>query len=229
MNIEDLFKNYTQQFISSQILKSPYEEIYDQIFIHNTSLYDSTLIINQGVYIPLKKYFDTILKKEYHITYIDENQLALHQLNQEIMKFQHESLSTIHIDVQIERFQSNLFQLKTNRFKDITYDTIIIHHYNYYLPQKETFFQILQSITHKDSTLLLFVTVSPNENNHYKNKIRSQIASFTNMKIGSLHSLEDVILSIPQPTFKIEHIIPYRESQYLGYGKNMIYKLIIKK
>jgi hypothetical protein len=49
------------------------------------------------------------------------------------------------------------------------------------------------------------------------------------MKIGNLLSLEELILTIPQNDFKIKHILPYRESQYLGYGKNIIYKLILQK
>ncbi len=232
MDLSSLFQNYTQQFVSSQILKSPYEEIYDHIFTNSEKKYQNILILNQGVYIPLTKYFNPILTNEHHLTYIDENNISIHQLQNEIIKYKRvksdsDTSETNAIDTQIETIHSNPFLLQKNRFKDLKYDTILIHHYNYYMDQKVELFKLLSSITHKGSKIILFASISTNANDILKNKIRSTIASYTSMKIGPLLSLEELLLSVPQKEFLVEHILPYRESQYIGYGKNTIYKLIL--
>lgn len=226
MDVSHLFQNYTKYFISSHILKSPYHEIYHTLFNNNPN--DTTfLIINQGIYIPFYSHFPIIHKKEYHITYVDDNELSLRELNNDILKYKNET--QISVDHQIERFQSHIFDLQKSRFKDIYYDCIIIHHYNHFLDKKDHFFNILKNVTKKGSEILLFASVSSDSNVQYKNNIRKHISNYTNMKIGNLLSLEELILTIPQNDFKIKHILPYRESQYLGYGKNIIYKLIIQK
>ncbi len=227
MDLQNLFKNYTKSAISSQILKSPYEEIYNQIFNINNS-YETILILNQNVYIPLAHYFETIFKKEYYITYIDNNELSINQLNNEIIQFKNEEKKSL--DLYIHTLLSTIYTFKNMRTKDIKYDIILIHHYNSYINKKTEFFNVLNSIVHKNSEIILFASICDESKNiDYKNKIRNQISQYTNMDIGTLYSLEEIILSIPQKDFKIKHIIPYRESYYLGYGKNMIYKFILAK
>ncbi len=138
--------------------------------------------------------------------------------------------NNISMDTSIETICSNLFQLKNNRFKDINYDKILIHHMNIYQSQLNELFDLLKDVSHSGSTITFFVTVTNDENSkNYKNKIRNSISSLTSMKLGNLFSLEEIILSIPQSNFKIQHIIPYRESLYLGYGKNNIYKFILER
>lgn len=228
MNFIDVFKNYSKSVISSQILKSPYDEIYNHIFNMNN---DTILIINQGIYVPINEYFENIINKEYHITYVDENELSINQLNHELLKFKNnQNIRNIKIDAYIETILSNIYNLKKNRLKNIQYDLILIHHYNSYLNHINDFYEILHSITHSKSEIIFFTSVCNESNNiSYKNNIRNRISTITNMNIGTLCSLEDIILSIPQKDFKIKHIIPYRESHYIGYGKNIIYKFILEK
>lgn len=228
MNFVDLFKNYSKSIISSQILKSPYDEIYQYIF---NQQYDTILILNQGIYVPLYPYFEKIVNQEFHITYVDENELSIQQLNNELIKFKNnQSIRSVKIDAYIETLLSNIYTLSKNRFKNIQYDFILIHHYNSYLSNINHFYQILKSITHSKSEILFFASIC-NEPNQtlYKNNIRNKIGTITNMNIGTLCSLEEIILSVPQEDFKIKHILPYRESHYIGYGKNMIYKFILEK
>ncbi len=228
MNFTDLLKNYSKSVLSSQILKSPYEEIYNQIFLDNKFSYESILIINQGVYVPLKPYFEHIFKKEYHIHYIDNNELSINQLNQELALFKANTKKSL--DTYIYTSLSNIYNFKNSRSKDIQYDTILIHHYNSYIDKKSEFFNILKSITHHGTQIILFASICNESNNiDYKNNIRNKLSNITNMDLGMLYSLEDVILSVPQDYFKIKHIIPYRESHYIGYGKNIIYKFILEK
>ncbi len=229
MNLNELFKSYTKSALSSQILKSPYEEIYNQIF--NNNLYESILILNQGVYVPLAPYFENILKKEKHITYIDNSQISINELNNELIQFKNNNKKSL--DPYIETLLSNIYNLQNKRFKNIQYDLILIHHYNSYMINNTNFFNMLKSIVHKKSEIILFASICNESNNThsitYKNNIRKQLSNITNMDLGMLCSLEEVILSIPQEDFKIKHIIPYRESFYLGYGKNIIYKFILEK
>lgn len=228
MNFIDLFKNYSKSVLSSQILKSPYDEIYNHIFNNHN---DTILIINQGVYIPLNLYFEKIINEEFHITYVDENELSINQLNNELLQFKNnQSIRSIKIDAYIETILSNIYTLPNNRFKNIQYDLILIHHYNSYLNNINDFYQILKSITHTKSEILFFASIC-NEPNHisYKNNIRNKLSTMTNLNLGTLCSLEEVILSVPQQDFKIKHVIPYRESHYIGYGKNIIYKFILEK
>ncbi len=231
MNFSDLLKNYTKSVLSSQILKSPYEEIYNKIFLNNKISYETILIINQGVYVPLTPYFETILKKEYQVTYIDNNELSINQLNQELALFKNNTKKSL--DIYIHTLLSNIYNIKNIRTKDIKYDTILIHHYNSYISKNIDFFNILKSITHSGTQIILFASICTESSNthvlNYKNNIRNQLSHITNMDLGVLCSLEDVILSVPQEDFKIKHIIPYRESHYIGYGKNIIYQFILER
>ncbi len=228
MDIYSVLQTYSKNVISSHILKSPYNEIYSDIIEKNDMLYESILIMNQGVHIPLKSFFESIQKKEYYISYIDDNELSIQELNKEMISYRNEK--HISMDKYIETIYSNIFQLKNNRFKDINYDKIIIHHINVYQTQLKELYDLLKDITHNGSIIIFFVTVTNDENSKsYKNKIRNSISSLTSMKLGNLFSLEEIILSIPQTNFKIQHIIPYRESLYLGYGKNNIYKFVLER
>lgn len=231
MNFSDLLKNYSKSVLSSQILKSPYEEIYNQIFLSNKFSYESILIINQGVYVPLAPYFEQIFKKEYNVNYIDNNELSINQLNQELVSFKNNHKKSL--DIYVQASLSNIYNFKNIRSKDIQYDTILIHHYNSYIEKSKDFFNVLKSITHNGTQIILFASICTESSNtqiiNYKNNIRKQLSNITNMDLGILYSLEDIILSVPQEYFKIKHITPYRESHYIGYGKNIIYKFILEK
>lgn len=245
MEFVDLFKNYTKSIISSQILKSPYEEIYNHLFNTKNRNCENILIINQGVYIPLLNFFKTIIENDYFITYIDENELSINKLNQDLIYYKNKKedasevgednnyeylINKSRIDTYFEIIQSNIYNFKNIRNKNLNYDLVLIHHINNYLDNNNTFFtQTLNEITHKDSTIVFFASINNEDKNSYKNKIRANLAIYSNMKIGKLYSLEELILLIPQNIYTLNHIIPYRESYYLGYGKNIIYKFILNK
>ncbi len=235
LSLVDALKSYGKTVVSTTILKSPYEEIYDQLFGDNEMFYENLLIVNQGVYIPFVDYFETIALKEYNVTYIDENPASIQSLNHDLARFkkqlsQKSSEEIKRIDTNIETFQSTFFLLKNNRFKEINYDKILIHHFNTYLDDSSLFFQILDQVTHTLSEVILFTSISPDiSSTGFKNKIRDSIEKWTEMKLGKLTTLEEIILKIPQDKFKIKHIVPYRESIYVGYGKNVIYKFILEK
>jgi hypothetical protein len=239
MEFTDLFKNYSKSIISSQILKSPYEEIYNNIF-NSENNYENILIINQGVYVPLYNFFDIIIKKDYHITYLDENELSINKLNQDLIYFKNrnENINNVdneylinksRIDTYFEIIQSNIYNFKNYRNKNLKYDLILIHHINNYLDNNLFLTQTINEISHKNSVILFFASINNEDKNSYKNKIRTNLANYTNMKIGKLYSLEELILLIPQNIYTLNNIIPYRESYYLGYGKNIIYKFILNK
>jgi hypothetical protein len=255
LSLVDALKNYGKTVVSTTILKSPYEEIYNKLFGENEMFYENLLIVNQGVYISLVDYFETIALKEYNVTYIDENPASIQALNHDLAKFkraadQHRGVRSDlkhfsdrssgysdgngdqiqRIDTNIETFQSNFFFLKNNRFKNINYDKILIHHFNTYIDDSTLFFNVLDQVTHSLSEVILFVSVSGDTaSTGFKNRIRDSIEKWTEMKLGKLATLEEVILKVPQDVFKIKHIIPYRESIYVGYGKNVIYQIVLEK
>ena len=247
LSLVDALKNYGKTVVSTTILKSPYQEIYDHLFDENEMFYENLLIVNQGVYISLADYFETIAIKEYHLTYIDENPISIQSLNHDLAKFKREMAdqrrergdgddhggkidALQRVDTNIETFQSTFFLLKNNRFKNINYDKILIHHFNVYLEDSTRFFQILGEVTHALSEVILFVSISGDiSSTGFKNRIRDSIEKFTEMKLGKLTTLEEVILKVPQDSFKIKHIVPYREAIYVGYGKNVVYKIVLEK
>ncbi len=240
LSLVEALKNYGKTVVSTTILKSPYEEIYDRLFGENEMFYENLLIVNQGVYISFVDYFETIALKEYNVTYIDENPASIQALNHDLARFKKQiserSSSSSgndqiqRIDTNIETFQSTFFLLKNNRFKNINYDKVLIHHFNTYLDDSTLFFKILDQVTHSLSEVILFASVTGDiSSTGLKNRIRDSIEKWTEMKLGKLATLEEIILKVPQDTFKIKHIIPYRESIYVGYGKNVIYQIILEK
>ena len=249
LSLVDALKSYGKTVVSTTILKSPYEEIYDQLFGDNEMFYENLLIVNQGVYIPFVDYFETIALKEYNVTYIDENPASIQSLNHDLARFKKTIAdkrsmgggrgggeeegnkgSLQRIDTNIETFQSTFFLLKNNRFKNINYDKVLIHHFNTYLEDSALFFQILGDVTHALSEVILFVSISGDiSSTGFKNRIRNSIEKWTEMKLGKLATLEEVILKVPQDMFKIKHIVPYREAIYVGYGKNVVYKIVLER
>lgn len=240
-SLVEALKNYGKTVVSTTILKSPYEEIYDKLFCDNEMFYENLLIVNQGVYISFVDYFETIALKEYNVTYIDENPASIQALNHDLARFKKQISEKSYgtdggrdqiqrIDTNIETFQSTFFLLKNNRFKNINYDKVLIHHFNTYLDDSSLFFKIMDQVTHSLSEVILFVSISGDiSSSGFKNRIRDSIEKWTEMKLGKLTTLEEVIMKVPQDVFKIKHIIPYRESIYVGYGKNVIYQIVLEK
>jgi hypothetical protein len=232
MEASQLLKSVSQLFVSSHILKSPYQEVYHRLWNQNKEDAHSFLILNQGVHIPFEPYYSTILEKEYFITYVDENPLSMNAFNQELFRYiqQNKEKTNISlIETQFEKVQSHFFDFIHIRTKKIKYDHILIHHYNYYMPQYQKFFQIIDSITDSGAYIILFASLSTDSSRIYKNKIRTYLSSYTQLHVGDLYSLEDILLSIPQEKFHIQNVSPYRESHYIGYGKNMIYRFTLQK
>lgn len=97
------------------------------------------------------------------------------------------------------------------------------------MPQHQKFFHILNSITDSGAHITLFASISIDSSRTYKNKIRTYLSSYTQLNVGDLYSLEDILQSIPQEHFSVQHVSPYRESHYIGYGKNMIYRFTLQK
>ncbi len=237
MEASQLLKSVSQLFVSSHILKSPYEEVYHRLWNQNKEHAQSFLILNQGVHTPFEPYYSTILEKEYFITYVDENPLSMNAFNQELFryiqqnkeKFSNNEKKIAWIETQFEKVQTHFFDFIQRRTKKIKYDHILIHHYNYYMPQHQNFFQIIDSITDSGAFITFFASISTDSSRAYKNKIRNYLSSYTQLHVGDLYSLEDILLSIPQTKFHIQHVSPYRESHYIGYGKNMIYRFTLQK
>lgn len=189
------------------------------------------LILNQGVYISFSPYFNEIQSKETHITYVDQNEDSIALLNEDIRKFCDQSPHTYqYLQTLFETIPSSIFRIQSTRLKDLFYETIFIHHINPYIPTMESLMTLLHTLTKPGATIIFYATITQEERSmDYKNAIRNWIAEYTNLRLGDLCTLDGLLQKIPQEKFIVERVTPYRQSIYLGYGRNEIYQFTLRR
>lgn len=231
MSLQNAIQKYVTQQISSQILQNSYQEMYEKIFLEKSEKEASILVVNQGVYISFLPYFDAIQRHDLHVTYIDQNEDSIALLNEDIRGFCDRSAHTYqYLQTLIEAIPSSIFRIQSTRLKNVFYDTVVIHHMNTYLPMMEGLMNLLQNITRRGATVIFYATIVQNEKSiDFKNAIRNWIAEYTNLRLGDLCTLDELLQKIPQDHFSIERVVPYRQSVYLGYGRNEIYQFTLKR
>jgi hypothetical protein len=231
MSLPHAIQKYVTHQVCSQILQNSYQEMYEKIFLEKTEKDSAILIVNQGVYISFLPYFDSIQKRDLHVTYIDQNEDSIALLNEDIRGFCDRSAHTYqYLQTLFEAIPSSIYRIQSTRLKDLFYDTIVIHHMNVYLPTIEGLMELLQSVTKRGATIIFYATIAQNEKSmDFKNAIRNWIAEYTNLRLGDLCTLDELLQKIPQNHFTVERVIPYRQSVYLGYGRNDIYQFTLRR
>jgi hypothetical protein len=134
-------------------------------------------------------------------------------------------------DIKGEEYEENInFFLNINDIDFKIYNIIII----FQLDNNEKFENILNNInninniTDNNSLIYIYNSLS-NKRIDYKNYFRNLLNEYTNINIGNVLKLNDIIFIIKNNNFDIISMKTYRKNNYLLYGDNTIYEIIIKK
>ncbi len=175
---------------------------------------DKLLIIINNYFNPLDDFSHIIKKYNLHITIVVENE---------------ETYNTLINATKGEECEKNLLIKMNIKETIIKYDKIIIFHL-YSIDYLKNLLESFIPIINENSEIFIYCSLSNlNDNDiNYKNMIRENINIFTDYKIGKLLSFSQVLSEIDnQHTLKIQSISVYKKNNYIIYGDNIVYQLLL--
>jgi hypothetical protein len=134
-------------------------------------------------------------------------------------------------DIKGEECEENInIYSEIENINDKIYNIINIFH----LDSTENFENILSKICNliNDYTIIYLYCSISNEKNisiGYKNYFRKLVNEYTNINIGNLLKLHDIIDIVNNLKYNIILKIIYKKNNYLLYGDNTVYQIIINK
>jgi len=204
-----------------------YETYYSSIIenIFNQSCDNSNIVLIINNYFNIIEHFSHIIKKKYiniHIL-IDDN-LIYNKLKNNIAGEECEKF--IHIYKTYNDF------VEYKRFNDyIIINNIIIFHL-FSIDYLNKILIFCNDISHKDTYINIYSSLSNCDSKiiNYKNSIRNKIKSIIPYKMGTvLHFSEVLNILENNSNFKIESINIFKKSNYIIYGENIVYKIVLLK
>jgi hypothetical protein len=118
-----------------------------------------------------------------------------------------------------------------NDSNTILFNNIIIFHINSIDHLKDKL-NLLESITDKNSKLYIYTSLSNESLNRikYKNIIRNSIIKYTHHKMGNVLQYESLLTFIDEyKIYKINSLKIYKKTNYILYGDNIVYEIILVK
>jgi hypothetical protein len=157
-----------------------------------------------------------IKKKNIQIDIIIDNNDFMKKLKEEIEG--EECESNINIYTNIENISSKIYNIITifhiddiHQFKNLM--NIICSYIN-----QNTYIYIYSSLSNETEKKI-----------EYKNYFRSLVNTYTNINIGNLLNLNDLLISIKKNKYNIVSFKVHKKNNYLFYGDNIVYETIINK
>lgn len=128
-----------------------------------------------------------------------------------------ECAKNVDIYIDIENIKNNI-------------DFVVIFHMES-INKTESILLSIHPFINENSLLYIYCSLSIDTNrNNFKNSIREKIMQFTNNKIGFVLPYEDVINAFnSNKNYKMESIMIYKKNNYIIYGNNTVYEIILKK
>ena len=134
-------------------------------------------------------------------------------------------------DIKGEECEENInIYSEIENIKYKIYNIINIFH----LDSNENFEYILSKISNfiNDYTLIYLYCSLSNEKNtrvEYKNFFRKIVNEYTNINVGNLLKLNDIINIVNNLKYNIILLKKYKKNNYLLYGDNTVYQIIMNK
>lgn len=202
-----------------------------------------------------EKYYYTIIKNTFnkslnnsHILFINNNYFDINEEFKYIIKLKNINVYILNNDNLIyNKLQNNVEGEECNKLiniynnnndlneyikkNNIILNNIVIFHiYSIdYLTKISTF---CNDISTKNTLIYIYCSLS-NSNElkiQYKNYIRDKIKSIFTYKIGTLLNFSDVLNNLENNiNINIKSINIYKKSNYIIYGDNIVYKIILMK
>jgi hypothetical protein len=130
-----------------------------------------------------------------------------------------------------EEYENNIkIVLNEESITNIIFDIIIIFHL-FSLNNLKDKLTNINNISNNNTNLYIYSSLS-NENDskiNYKNYLRESIKKYTKFKIGNLLSFSNVLDTIKTNNFTVNSINIFKKNNYILYGDNIVYQIIISK
>ena len=200
-----------------------YSSIIENIFNKSSNNSNILLIINN--YFNIIERFSHIIKKKYinvHILIDDNliyNKLKNNITGEECEKFIH-IYKTYNDLIEHKRFNENIIinNIIVFHLFSIDYLNKILMFCND-ISQQDTCINIYSSLSNSDAKII-----------NYKNSIRNKIKSIFPYKIGNVLHFSEVLNILETNIFlKIKSIKIFKKSNYIIYGENIVYKIVLLK
>lgn len=221
-------------------IKSSYYDKYYNLIITNivNDLKDNSnlLLIVKNEFNLLQNIEFIIKKKNIKITIVNDNiinkEFKNNMLNN-IQLFDKESHISIYngTDELMHLNKKDNSNYDSTLCDNILFNNIIIFHINSIDHLKDNL-NLLESISDKNSKLYIYTSLSNKSLNgiKYKNIIRNSITKYTNHKMGNVLQYESFLTFIDEyKIYKINSLKIYKKTNYILYGDNIVYEIILVK
>ena len=200
-----------------------YSSIIENIFNKSSNNSNILLIINN--YFNIIEHFSHIIKKKnINIHILIDNNLIYNKLKNNITGEECEKFIHIH------KTYNDLIEYK--RFnEDIIINNIIIFHL-FSIDYLNKVLIFCNNISHKDTYINIYSSLSNSDTKiiDYKNSIRNRIKSIFPYKMGTVLHFSEVLNILETNIFlKVKSIKIFKKSNYIIYGENIVYKIVLLK
>lgn len=129
-----------------------------------------------------------------------------------------------------EECEENIhFYLNIEDICNKKYNIIYIFHLDSYIFLENLLNKFFHFINDDTFIYIYFSSSSIDNKIYYKNYFRKIINDYTNIRIGNVLKLNDVIYLINFLNYNITSLKIYKKNNYILYGNNIVYELIAKK
>jgi hypothetical protein len=197
-------------------MENYYFNIIDSIFNNIEESNKNILFIIKNEFHIFDNFSHIIKKKNIQIDIIINNNDYVNILKEEIEG--EECDSNINIYTNIENMPPKL------------YDIITIFHVDG-IYQFEVFLKNIHPYIYINTYIFIYCSLSNEKNGkiQYKNYFRTFINIYTNINVGHLINLNDMLKTIKKNNYNVVSFKVHKKNNYLFYGDNIVYETIINK
>lgn len=185
-------------------------------------------ILNTCSFQPLLQFSHFIKKLNLDIYLFDENKNNIEILQNEIKGEE--------LEENIHFFSGNPFTLfydfqsSERNLTNISFDFIIIHHTSIYDFKLNELLKELHKLLSPSGKLYFFYSIC-NSSSSTKNYLRNKIQKYTQLPIGNVKSIIDILESLESISYlyKKIHVNPFLTKKYPIFGEHTIYLFILQK
>jgi hypothetical protein len=200
-----------------------YSSIIENIL--NKSCNNSNIVLIINNYFNIIEHFSHIIKKKYiNIHILIDNKLIYNKLKNNIIGEECEKF------INIYKTHNDFIEYK--RFnEDVVIDNIVIFHL-FSLDYLNKILIFCNNVSCKNTIINIYSSLS---NSHtktieYKNYIRNKLKSIFSYKMGTVLNFSEVLNVLENnDCLKIKSIKMFKKSNYVIYGENIVYKIVLLK
>ena len=186
---------------------------------------NSNIILIIDNYFNIIEHFSHIIKKKYiNIHILIDNNLIYNKLKNDIIGEECEKF------IHIYKIYNDFIEYK-NFNENIIINNITVFHL-YSLDYLNKILVFCNNVINKDSEINIYCSLSNSDLKtiEYKNNIRNKLKYIFSYKMGRLLHFSDLLNILENNDYiKIKSIKIYKKSNYIIYGENITYKIILLK